>query len=633
MPLFSISPNIRELESSSKKRTHEEFVNDSILLAVDVASDSENMEAKKSVEGTTLATHQQLHLSPAPAVNMGSTPGSSPSDLTEPGSSPSAPGSPSPKISSPKSHTTTASAPATTTKSTQPAKRKLTAAEREQEREEKRQKKEAEAAERLQKKEAEAAERAKKKAAEEEAKAARATERAKKDAERAKKKAEDEEKKRKKEEEALAVKRKEEKQKNMLASFFKRAPTTPSEKPVKQSTEPTKPEQDSPAAQVPTKTEKSAYERAFQPFFVKSGVTLARSPFEMDEETRKAKTAILDEYIRGDRGNFNPKPFDPAKTFEIPFPQRRGIRHPSVRRVMEGIYGDQATSDSQTKKLVTSAQDQLNSVPIKCLSFYEDVRPPYFGTMTAPMEPDKLRALSLNPAGKVLPLDYDYDSEAEWVEDDGEDLGDEEDDEEDHDGDEEMDDFLDDSEDVQNVTRPTFLGEKEPISTGICFEDHTRLGPCATVYKYRLEFMLDTLEHHSSIDPFSTAYWPSPAKKSGVPKVASTTATKPLSSMPPPNAPTDAFTRLASGISSNAEAVDAKDLIPKDMLNDFKAAIVSEEYCEFSKATIVDLLAKKFSPCTKVQVKTTLDRIAHRVSVPGAKKSVKQWALLPAFAS
>ncbi|KAI4864660.1 hypothetical protein F4820DRAFT_423024 [Hypoxylon rubiginosum] len=630
MPLFSISPNVQESQASSRKRTHEEFVDDSIQLAVNVASDSENLGVQKSIEGPTLATHHHLQLSPAPEINMESTPGSSPAGLTEPGSSPPIPGSPSPNVTPAKSHATTATAPATSNP-TQPTKRKLTAAEREQERAEKRQKRDAEAAER-----------AKKKAAEDEAKAARATERAKKDAERAKRKAEDEAKKRKKEEEELAAKRKQEKQKNMLASFVKRAPIAVSKKPAEQITKPPKPDHDSPMPLVPTKTEKTAYNRTFQPFFIKSGVTLARSPFEMDEETKGVKSTILDEYIRGERSEFNPRPFDPIKTFDIPFPQRRGITRPSVRKIMEGVYGNRtlgttaARSESQTERLVTSAQDQLNSIPVKCISFYEDVRPPYFGTMTTPMERKKLLALSRRPVGRVLPLDYDYDSEAEWVEDDGEDLGDEEDDEEDHDADEEMEDFLDDSEDVPTVTRPTFLGEKEPTSTGICFEDYTRMGPCATVYKYRLEFMLDTLEHHSGIDPFSTSYWPTPHKKvaaAKIPAIPTATAATPLASMPPPNAPTDAFSRLVSGTSSSAAAVDPKDLVPKDVLSDFKRAIVSEELREFSKATIVDLLAKKFPPCTKAQVKTTLDRIAQRVSVPGAKKSVKQWALLPAFAS
>ncbi|XXH00600.1 ER membrane protein DP1/Yop1 [Hypoxylon texense] len=557
---------------------------------------------------------------------MGLVPGSSPAGLTEPGSSPPIPGSPSSDVTPPNAHTTTTSVPATA-KPAQPAKRKLTAAEREQEREAKRQKKEAEAAEK-----------AKKKAADDEAKAARATERAKKDAERAQRKAEDEAKKRKKEEEELAAKRKQEKQKNMLASFVKRAPTASAKKPAEQATNPPKPGHDSPLPLLPTRPQKSAYDRIFQPFFVKPGVSLARSPFEMDEETKSAKSAILDEYIRGERGEFNPRPFNPIKTFDIPFRMKRGITRPSVRQVMEGVYGNQppsmtaARSESQTERLAISAQDQLNSIPVKFLSFYEDVRPPYVGTMTAPMERKKLRALSRRPVGRVLPLDYDYESEAEWVEDDGEDLDDEEDDEEDHDGDGEMEDFLDDSEDVPAVTRPTFLGEKEPTSTGICFEDRTRMGPCATVYKYRLEFMLDTLEHHNGIDPFSTAYWPAPHKKAAAAKVAATPAATPLAAMPPPNAPTDAFSRLVSGTASSTAAVDPKDVVPKDIFGDFRRAIISEELREFSKATIVDLLAKKFPPCTKAQVKTTLDRIAQRVSVPGAKKSVKQWALLPAFA-
>lgn len=639
-----MSSNIQESEAATRKRSHEEFVDGAIHLEINEASDSENLRKQASIEIPPLAaTKNRTHLSPLPTNTMDSTPGSSPVPLTESGSSPPIRDSPSPNLTPSKlplvknttnlAQTNTTPASASTAKGVQPAKRKTTAeaAKEKQERAEKRQKREAEAAEKQQLKQAEAAAKAAEKAAKDAAKAA-------KKAEEDEKKRKREEEKRQKDEEKLALERKQEKQKSLMANFFQRAPTTPSKKPIEQpTTSSPKPDAVSTTTEVEAKPQKSAYDRMFQPFFIKPGVTLACPSFEMDDETKATKSNILDQHIRGERGDFNPIPFNPTETFSVPFLEKRGIIPPSVRNIMQSVYGDvldqvpSTRSESQTEKLAVSAQDQLNSIPMKYIHFYEDVRPPYIGTVTAThMETKKLRKLSRNPAGRVLRLEYDYDSEAEWVEDDGEDVDDEEDDEED-DGDEEMDDFLDDSDDVPAATRPTFLGEHEPTSTGICFEDQNGLNPCAATHKYRLEFMLETLDHHSGIDPFSTSYWPSAPKKV-VTKATSTLTSAPSASMPPPIALTDAmdpYSRLIAGTTVSKPA-NPKTVIPKEIFDEFKQAVTSDELKELTKGTIVEMLAKKFPPCTKAQVKATLDRVALRDIVPGTK-STRQWVIQPQF--
>ncbi|KAI0883189.1 uncharacterized protein GGS22DRAFT_195396 [Annulohypoxylon maeteangense] len=663
MPLFPVSPNIQE--SASRKRTHEEFIEGSIENAISEPSNIENLGEEKSIALPTLVVthHPQL---PIPDITMDSTPASSPVDLTDPGSTPPVGDSPSPnktpmwspsanKISTTQSTQPfpTLPTPNSTTINTQPAKRKLTAAEKEKERAEKRQKKEEEATQKQQKRDAEAAEKAKKKAAEEATKAAKAAEKEEKEAARLAKKAEYEakkrereekeakraEEKRKKEEQEAKARQKQEKQKSMLAGFIIRKPTTttsPATMSADQTAKPSGPNANPTTSQTEPKQEVSAYERTFKPFFVKDDVKLAPRPFEMDEEAQAVKSGILDEYVRGERGEFNPKPFNPSETFNLAFIQRRGKIPPNVRKIMEGLHGDPAKvpfgmtaekTESQIEKLTTSAQSQLDTITMKRLSFYEDVRPPYFGTATTPMSRKELRQLSRRPTGRVLPLNYDYDSEAEWVEDeDGEDLDDDEDDEESNDGDGEMEDFLDDSEDHPTTVRPTFLGETEPVSTGICYEDENGRNPLPSMNQYRMEFLI---EGHTSIDPFSTEYWPSSQGKKKARAIADTLTVP--TSMPPPNAPADAFPKLTStsATSRNARAVDTKDLVPNELMEEFKQAITSEELREFTKGTIVEMLAKKFTSCTKAQVKTTLDKIAHRISVPGAKKTVKVWALLP----
>lgn len=642
-----MSPNIQELESTSRKRTHAEFADDPTEPDIDNASDSENMAEQKSMETAVPSITYPPQLPTVPASTMESTPGSSPVPLTQAGSSPDTRDTPSPTKTpskSPPAHKNETSQP-TQQDSTLPkplvlgtsvTKRKAAekAAMKEQERAEKRQKKEAEAAEKRQKKEAEAAEKLQKKQAEE---AEKAKKKAADEAIKAAKNAERDEKRRKKEEEELAERKKQEKQRGMLFSFIQRAPTAPSKKLTAEQVTNPSPKTDGSTTGEANVPQKSAYDRMFHPFFIKRDVTLAPQPFEMDQDTKDAKSAILDQYIRGEHGEFNPKPFNPTETFNLAFPQRRGITRPSVKKIMESIHDDPATqaigttakrTESQTKEL-TNAQDQLDRIPMKYLSFYEDVRPPYYGTVTSHTDPQKLRSLARNPTGRgVLPLNYDYDSEAEWVEDDGEDLGEDESDDDDHDGDEEMEDFLDDSEDLPAAPRVNLFGDKEPCSTGICFEDRNRFGPNPSTYKYRLEFVLDTLEHHSGIDPFSSSYWPTTHKAKNTAGSQST----PAAVMAPPSAPTDPYSLLQSIASSSTPPIPAKDLIPRDFFDDFRRAIPSEEFRGFTKGTIVDILAKKFSSCTKTQVKTTLDKIAHRISVPGEKKYIKEWELLPAYA-
>ncbi|KAI5918927.1 chromatin assembly factor 1 subunit A-domain-containing protein [Camillea tinctor] len=650
MPLFPISPNVQESETASRKRTHDEFVDGAFEVAIDSPSATENLleVAQKPLDISPPTVNLSPRLTPIPAIAMSSPPGSSPAALTEAGSSTPARDSPSPNKTPSKPPVAPSDAPTQSTppanatlssdatKAAPPKKRKLTQAERDKEREEKKQKQEAAAAEKAKiaaekeaAKAAKAAEKARIDAEKEAIKNAKAAEKAKADAEK-------EAKRRKKQEEEEAAQRKQEKQKNLMANFFGKAPSTPSKKTEPQTA---KAQQDG-TSQATSKPEKeptkSVYDLKFQPFFVKPGVTVAPSPFPMDDETKEAKSKILDEYVQSKRGEFDPKPFKPAETFNTIFPNRRGLVPPSVKKIMETIYGDPfenslgatpSRTESQTEKLVISAQDQLNSVPMKYLKFYEDVRPPYYGTMTTPMTVEKLRHLARRPTGKALPLNYDYDSEAEWVEDDGddgEDLDDAEDDEEDQEGDDEMDDFLDDSEDVHTIIRPGFDTNIQPTSTGICFEDKKRLGPCATVYKYRMEFLLDTVEHHSMIDPFSTEYWPSPTKKATVSNAATSVPIL-TASMPPPAVPGDT-TSAPSGAKSSA---DDKDLVPSGMLDAFKRAVISDELKEFSKSTIIEMLVRKFPPCTKVQVKATLDKFAHRANVPGEKKTVKHWQLLP----
>jgi chromatin assembly factor 1 subunit A len=129
------------------------------------------------------------------------------------------------------------------------------------------------------------------------------------------------------------------------------------------------------------------------------------------------------------------------------------------------------------------------------------------------------------------------------------------------------------------------------------------------------------------IDPFSTKYWPTPAKKAVTAATASSTKGT-ITSLLTPAVGRD----TATSTTCIPPASEVKDGVPHDILEDFKRALLSDECKDYSKATVIEMLAKKFTSCTKAQVKVTLDTIAHRVTPAEAtKKSVKRWALLPNF--
>jgi len=318
-----------------------------------------------------------------------------------------------------------------------------------------------------------------------------------KEAERREKEAE----KRKKEEEERKAKEKKERAQPKLNAFFTaKGPGTPKkggdttarlltpQKPILALASPKK------CTEQPVQSE---YEKRFQPFFVKEYVRLATNCFAVDEDTKAAKSKVLDEYISGTRSHdINAKPFDPVEIFQLPAkPRRRGRMHVPVKHIMDKFNAlsklpEYSSIDGQTR-LRRQTQDSLRKVPMKILSFREDVRPPYRGTVT--LKPflatqAKVKKVARYPMAKILPLNYDYDSEAEWQDDDGEDL-DNADDEDDEDDEDDMDGFLDDSEDA-GLSRRVFTNGMEPESTGICWEDRTRKGPVDKTYKYRMEFIL-----------------------------------------------------------------------------------------------------------------------------------------------
>lgn len=339
-------------------------------------------------------------------------------------------------------------------------------------------------------------EREKKKREKEEAEKQKAEERAAKAEQKAAGKAEkDQEKKQRAEEKEKKRREKEEeeakKSRNQmkLTSMFGRPATTPKKEPAT-----CRLDEAQPAGLTPKREAKetSLYETMFKPFYIHRHVHLANNGPLLDEETREAKAKILDEYISGERQHLAAT-FEPLEVLQIPYKIRRGRVYPSVRNVMAARNGSSSnassdlTTESQNEQ-IRQAAEALKLVPMKSLKFREDVRPPYFGTISGlPSGVESLQKLARKPISKTLPLNYEYDSEAEWQEEEGEDVDELDDDEEEADPDEDMEDFLDDSEDV-GPARIGFSGAMEPESTGPCWEDRTRKTE-PKLYKYRMEFI------------------------------------------------------------------------------------------------------------------------------------------------
>ncbi|KAJ3474937.1 hypothetical protein NLG97_g9635 [Lecanicillium saksenae] len=614
MPLFEMSAKVQE-PNAARKRSHDEFSGDE-------GGEDTPMHEKTPSKQDIRPSGDSL-LPPVSNNLINSSPQGSPA-LTEAGSSTAACNSPSPET--PTKASTTQPAAAAQTSNPTAKRKKLTPAEREareKEATEKREQKEREAAQKKKERDEKAAQKAAEKAKQEEEKAARQKERddkRKKKEEEEKLKADQrEEKKKQKEEEEKRIQEEKEKKaraQTKLVSFFvkpdtpkKIAPTVVSNgSPSKGTSDPSMKE----ATETP-------YQKMFQPFFIKENTRMAPRSCYMDEETRKLKSEILDECIAGKRKV--DVTFDPASLFALPGATKpRGRQHHPVRHIMEAVYKEMERSGTTASAdVIQAARRNLVGIPVKVIAFSQDVRPPYYGTITyKPFSAGQsnMRKVARRPASRRLPLEYDYDSEAEWQEEEGEDLDGDDDDEE-LDDEDDMDGFLDDSEDA-GLTRRTFGNTMEPETTGICFENENRKVSSRAATDNKMEIILDIFHKNASIDPFATSYW-EPEPKPVATKAATTAAAE---KMPPPPAPTDAFAALTSG--SAADAAPVK-LVKAELMNDIKKAILENK--ALSKVGIVDFIFNQFrTVVSRMEVKNTLELVAEKKKGTG---KTKEWELKP----
>ncbi|KAF2754846.1 hypothetical protein EJ05DRAFT_135488 [Pseudovirgaria hyperparasitica] len=321
------------------------------------------------------------------------------------------------------------------------------------------------------------------------------------------------------------------------------------------------------------------------------------------------------------------------------------LQSDSVKHLMELVSGTSThpidlTSDS-TIPSEREALEWLRKVPVKYLEFGEDVRPPYCGTYTKRIPKSEARRLAINPRTPKLPeINYQYDSEAEWEEpEEGEDiLSDGEEDLESNDDGEDMDGFLDDEEAVDSKRRMVG-GDLEPVNSGLVWENASgvaccREGPVPSGYaEYKMCFLLEPSP--SSIDPFSTAYWaPEP-----IVSTANLSTAFGMGTMYPPRLPLSVRSdgminhvniphtmyknsKLATVFGTVPKAPEPqKRMVAPEQLEEFKAAIRGSD---LTKIALIEHLKKQFPDIKKDLILNTLNVVAHRVG-PDLKSKI--WEL------
>ncbi|KAF8456403.1 chromatin assembly factor 1 subunit A-domain-containing protein [Terfezia claveryi] len=400
----------------------------------------------------------------------------------------------------------------------------------------------------------------------------------------------------------------------------------------------------------------SDYERYFQPFFVKQHVTVApRNSFVRDAGCKSFIQKKLDEVLTiTAKPTVNSVALDHSITENMVAPTRSIIadeivdllhlpHHKRVRRenplryTVKQLLELMNISEAEIKPSSSQPAQRkspnyylalLNALPRKHLQFAEDVRPPYSGTFTRVPPINSGLRKGRNPFERSLPnVNYDYDSEAEWIapeeeEEDGEDLhselGDEEEDE-DAEDEEEMEEFLDDEDDAVK-RRAGALCPLLPSSSGLCWEDDQGRNEKKGFQEMRLGVLIEGVS--GPIDPFSNHYWLPPQKSTNSTSGASSSVGNPILSTFLSSTLPAATTSLPHRPAVNIITPQApKKMILAEDLEAFKKAVHGSD---MTKAGLVELLKKQFPKASKDAIRETLGKVAVRI---GGKEVDKRWML------
>ncbi|EEB09096.1 CAF assembly factor complex large subunit Pcf1 [Schizosaccharomyces japonicus yFS275] len=202
----------------------------------------------------------------------------------------------------------------------------------------------------------------------------------------------------------------------------------------------------------------SDFRQDFKPFFVRDNVYMIKPQATLT-------TASLDGLLFGKHDEQNGTDVNIQKIF------------PPKPKTKSATAGSNELDNSTVRSLVQELQnpsskfapevvlETLRRIPIKLIMFAEDVRPPYLGTFTRqPTQPNFARY----PWWEDDSMNYDYDSEAEWIADD------EEEDAEDLLSDEDEDDA---SDDIGDESDTAFVDDEDALQASVSVKATTTSRP------------------------------------------------------------------------------------------------------------------------------------------------------------
>lgn len=356
--------------------------------------------------------------------------------------------------------------------------REANALRKEQEKQRKEEEKRRKEQERLEKKEQERLKKESDRVKREEEKIKREDEKLKKDEERRKR----EDDKRLKEEEKKKQEEAKQRQQSRIANFFtvKKTSAIPAPPPANQF---------------------SDYDATFLPFYLRANVHLCKQT-SFETPSPNALSAIqksLDKVLAGEG--------PPSTTVQTPS-IKDWLLSKRVKRgyTLQFVTRDAVEASNSEKSSEAALLNILVELPQKFIRFAEDVRPPYVGTFTKSRQGGIPRNDPFFTTG--TDLNYEYDSEIEWKQEDeeGDDIEMEDDSDENDEEDDDMDEFV--SPDDNLVSRRLIAG---PLTPEALWNDGSSSN--RDVFE---AMEVDILSYEtsavSSIDPFHD-YWSAPISK------------------------------------------------------------------------------------------------------------------------
>lgn len=385
----------------------------------------------------------------------------------------------------------------------------------------------------------------------------------------------------------------------------------------------------SPSKPAPTSSV-SDYDRRFLPFSVPANTVLApENHFHTSKTDSDASSARFERIIASSAPTsliraelVDNLATDGSMVYASSFMDK------SVQDIVAEMQGSQTKlaglTAASNAKMTSFPQQQLKKIPLKYIHYEQDVRPPYYGTYSKIMPQREAKHLARSSCSSGLPnIDYDYDSEAEWEEpEEGEDLlSDGEDDGESLEGEDDMEGFLDDENDTLAKRRVVVATDLEPQSSGLCWQnEHGEIrradgGSEEALFK---GFTLGVLlrDPPGIIDPFSTTYWESDAKKtlntsSATVNISHTTSMQPPTRVPLNPIPNGGNAKIMEDFTGKQVPGPAllnpqkrrgrppksetggkvKRTVPDEQMNDFKSAI---DGSDLTKIALVEDLKKRY---------------------------------------